>query len=393
MRLEDAIETAEQADVSRRAPAELELDGDRGTITTPAFAGDTVPDEVTIFAHWNLDPNEWRIVPPLRVNAWEMPSGSAKPVIMRQYKADVVRRLSHRADTAAEVADIMKVRPPKPLDPSKVSDRVWCAVFSDPQLGKGLEGAGTAEIVDRWIGSLGRAVYEAKQARRRGVRSGVLILPGDTIEGCSGFYPMQTFTVDLPLRDQLNAARRLVVRTVRDLAPLFDEFHVLAVGGNHGEVRNSGGKAFTTPDDNLDLQVVDAARDVLAENPDRFGHVNWVLPRKSRPWVVADINRVRVAVHHGNVHGGGKPAQKIREWWKGQSHGVGAVGDADVLFTGHWHHHFVDQSFGRTLIGAPSLDNGSAWWENSTGQMSPPGALVVELDSSRVGAVVSVRAI
>jgi hypothetical protein len=50
-----------------------------------------------------------------------------------------------------------------------------------------------------------------------------------------------------------------------------------AVPGNHGENRNSSGKAYTTATDNDDLAVFEGVAEILAANPERYGHVHTVL--------------------------------------------------------------------------------------------------------------------
>lgn len=384
--LADAIRTAEQAEMAERprlglwSPS-LELEGDQGVVTTGVISGDDHADWATIFAHWGLDPDHWSIIEPLKVNAWEAnagrdSAGNVETVILRQYKANIKRRVDIAGPTlAADVADILS-RSPRTAPAAEASETVFVSVFSDPQLGKGLEGKGTAEIVDRWISALAEVVERAKAVRASGVTQCAIMFPGDTIEGCSGFYPMQMHTVDLTLREQTNAARRLLVRTIVELAEVFPHLVVLGAAGNHGENRNSDGKAYTRPSDNFDLAALDQAQDVIEALPG-FGHVQFVVPRGNASWAAHDFGPLRLAVHHGNVRTrGATPAQKIREWWRGQSHGSTDIGSADVLFTGHWHHWFVDQSYGRTIVGCPSLDNGSLYWAEATGQVSPPGVLV-----------------
>ena len=393
--LADAIRTAEQAQLAERPRGDLwrpalELDGDSGVVTTGTISGDGHPDWVTIFAHWGLDPEHWSIVEPLKVNAWEANAGrdadgTQQTVILRQYKANVRRRVGPSGvDVSADIADIL-TRPPVRAVPVEPSATVFAAAFSDPQLGKGLEGNGTAETVDRWLGALADVVELAEQAADSGVTSCAIVLPGDTIEGCSGFYPAQVSTVDLTLREQTNAARRLIVRTVCDLAAVFPHVTVLAAAGNHGENRQ-GGQAYTRPSDNHDLAVVDQARDVVSALPG-FEHVEFVVPSGDRGWVVHDFGGLRVGVHHGNVGKGTTPAARVRDWWRGQSHGASEIGTADVLFTGHWHHLFIDQSYGKTIVGCPSMDNGSLWWASLTGQVSPPGVLTCALSPSVEGFV------
>jgi flavoprotein len=53
--------------------------------------------------------------------------------------------------------------------------------------------------------------------------------------------------------------------------------------------------------------------------------------------------------------------------------GFGPVADARILVTGHYHHLLISEATSRTVIQVPSMDGGSAWFTNGTGQASPPG--------------------
>ena len=68
-----------------------------------------------------------------------------------------------------------------------------------------------------------------------------------------------------------------------------------------------------------------------------------------------------------------KKKKGSQAWWKDQAHNEKAVGDCRVLITGHYHHLRVAQGGKKAWIQIPALDGGSQWWENKTGQHSPPG--------------------
>jgi hypothetical protein len=55
------------------------------------------------------------------------------------------------------------------------------------------------------------------------------------------------------------------------------------------------------------------------------------------------------------------------KWWSGQSLGDTAVGQADLLITGHYHHYAVKQLNHRLWIQLPAMDGGSAWFSDRTG--------------------------
>ena len=63
-----------------------------------------------------------------------------------------------------------------------------------------------------------------------------------------------------------------------------------------------------------------------------------------------------------------------------------AIGDADVLVSGHYHHLQVhaegveDSPKGRTWFQCPALDCGSSWWEIQGGAPTKQGTLTFTVD-------------
>ena len=64
---------------------------------------------------------------------------------------------------------------------------------------------------------------------------------------------------------------------------------------------------------------------------------------------------------HGHLTaGGGTPAKKIENWWKGQMFGLNEAGDnpvgvARMIVHGHYHHFTAVQQGGRTIMGVPAM--------------------------------------
>ena len=116
-----------------------------------------------------------------------------------------------------------------------------------------------------------RTLVRLKELRKvgRGVSTVYLVGLGDLVEQCSGHYAMQSFQTDLDRREQMRLARRLILRFVDLLVGAGYKVVLGAVPGNHGENRNSAGKAYTTWTDNDDLAVFDGVAEVCAANPVR----------------------------------------------------------------------------------------------------------------------------
>ena len=182
----------------------------------------------------------------------------------------------------------------------------------------------------------------------------------------------QAWRTELTLTEQVRVTRRLIVKALTRWAGLFEEVVVAAVPGNHGEVRQ-GGKSFTDFADNHDVDVFAAAAEVLAANPDTYGHVSFVFPQGQEITLTLDACGTVLGLAHGHQV---KSVNKVGDWWAKQAHGRQPIGEADLLLTGHYHHLRVEQNQ-RAWIQAPALDGGSDWWRHLSGQDSPPGVLTL----------------
>lgn len=196
--------------------------------------------------------------------------------------------------------------------------------------------------------------------------------------GIPSHNSMQAFQTDLDRREQSRVVRRLILRYVDTIAALVPRVVCVAVPGNHGENRNASGKAYTTFTDNDDLAVFEQVAEILKANDERYGHVS-VMLADGLSTAVDACGAVIGLAHMHQGRSGANPKQKVENWWKGHAMGRGAVGDADLLFTGHYHHLMISEALGRTWFQMPALDPGSAWYEEATGQHSPPGLFTVSV--------------
>jgi hypothetical protein len=89
----------------------------------------------------------------------------------------------------------------------------------------------------------------------------------------------------------------------------------------------------------------------------------------------------------GIVHGHQAPRpDQIPAWFRGQAFGRQPVSNATILVHGHFHHLRVqelgmtDEGTSRFVVGAPTLDNGSSWFRQLSGESATPGLAVFELE-------------
>lgn len=283
------------------------------------------------------------------------------------------------ADIAALCKLVEKRKPGKTRSVTEARSFVW--LWSDLQAGKG-EGGGSPALVNRMGAALEHVVARLKELDKIGkpIYRVYIVGMGDLIESCQGHYAMQSFQVDLDRRQQCKLVRRLLLEAVNTLTDLGYNITLTAVPGNHGENRNSDGKAFTNWSDNDDVAVFEQVAEVLAANPERYGNVDVPQGALDREDLVVTltVDGVSCAFAHGHQFKNGANSQaKAETWWQKQALGKQPVSDAALLFSAHFHHFAVSEGTGRTWFQAPAQDGGSNWITFTSGVNSPAGMLTV----------------
>lgn len=344
-----------------------------GTITSGVVPAERDVTWDSILREWGLDPEVFEVLDDtVLMNTWDAPSADG-PVRMRQYKGRVTKRNSTGVNIDELVEMIRKQRPKKRA--TQTGPGTFMVSLSDLQLGKG-EGGGTRKIVERFMFMLDAVEHRIKELRRlkRPLDELVILLPGDTVEGCDGWYAMQTFSVDLDNREQARVARALLTKAILRWGPLFDRVRVAGVAGNHGEKRKKG-KAYTSFTDNTDLEVIEGVAEAfrLAE---RTG-VDFILGNGPDPLTaILEVNGWSYGMIHGHVTGpGATPEAKVYNWYKSMSAQKQPIGHVDCLVTGHFHHYRAADLGGLWFMQSPSLDGGSEWYAATGGGWSDPGML------------------
>ena len=325
-----------------------------------------------------FNPDEFEIIEPFEIRSWDSNTENGKDTFY-YYKAKIVSKYAvndRDFDFKALLSEIKKSKPKAQTIKGK-SSMIVC--LSDWQMGK-RDGDGTKGIVARIEQMIPDVTARIKELRKSGVDLAHLYVVGlgDIGEGCEGFYPMQEHSIEYDLRRQKMIARRLLVKSLKEWAPLFKNVVVACVPGNHGENRKNG-KAFTTFGDNFDVAIFDEAAEIFQENP-AYKHVKFVIPENDL-WLTLDVSGTIIGLAHGHQFrtGGRYSHQKAVAWLSGQAFGMTEMGDADILISGHFHHLFVVNEGKRTLMQCPSVDGGSEWFENMTGKSSYAGTLTFSI--------------
>jgi hypothetical protein len=325
-------------------------------------------------AAWHRDPNDKGI----NHSATTAPRCIAKFKITR--KPETVGIES--ADIDSLVALVSKKRPTKTLAIPGNDSASFVALLSDWQLGKG-EGGGSPAITQNILDSLDKSLVRAKSLRKIGKGSEEVFLLGlgDIVEGCSGWYPMMEFSVDLNNREQDRLARHLILQWIDGFVDAAFGVTILGAAGNHGEAR-ANGKAYTSFDDNRDVQAFEIVNEILLQNPSRYGNVKYPEDKLDITNLVGtlEISGMKVSIAHGHQFSGGtNSTAKAEGWWKGQALGRQQVADSDILFSGHFHHFIMSEATGRLFCQAPASENSSQWFTARSGQSSPSGVLTLRI--------------
>lgn len=359
----------------------MDWDGGNVEITSDVYV-EPVTDWDTLLEELGYDPELHEIIEPVKVSAWDAQSEDGTKRLF-SYKVGIRAKqvTMYRDDDFKDLVSLIKKH--RPLKNLPGGDNVFFIHLADWQLGKA-DGDGTHGTVTRLLHRLDLVEQRIKELNAAGRTVGKIVLcgMGDMEEGCDGHYASQTFTVQLNRRQQIRLLRRILTSWITRLAKLVPEMEVYAVPGNHGENRKDG-KSYTTRGDNDDVAVFEMVAEILAANPEAYGHVKFYLP-EDEIYMIIEANGRHVGITHGHITGGGAdPQKKIRDWWKDQAFSKKPIGFVDILVTGHYHHFSIVEYDDETIhMQCPAEDGGSEWFEDLKGVKSRPGTLTYVIDSS-----------
>jgi hypothetical protein len=327
-----------------------------------------------------MDAGTMRLLQVTEVRAWGHNPETGMPY--RYVKAQV-RRLGDGDMAAKAAADRWLDRHPrKPRGAKQTRTGVRCGEWwpvTDTQLGKGGEErfGGLSETMARLDWAADALVTWHDGQKRAGYTPDRIIIPlaGDMTEGCYGSYDNQQFITSLNAADQLELAIAATERIVERALDCVPEVIVTGVASNHDrQSRMSSRENITDAWDDRTFVLLRT----LARVYDRLGYDRVRVQMPANPHVsVVDDGHLIVGVIHGHKPKyRGTAANSMWEWWKAEIAARRDAAAAHVLLAGHYHHHYqLGPQSGRHLIGLPSLDGGSAYFEAQGGDWSLPGVV------------------
>jgi predicted phosphodiesterase len=272
------------------------------------------------------------------------------------------------APSRVDIDDLLKaVRKRRPKPPTeRTGTASYVFAFGDTQWGKP-DNDGSAGTVERFYATLDRAVTRYRALRKRGHVGPVLLLvAGDCLEGTTSQGGKLVGRLDLTLTEQLRVYRRTLVDAVTAFAEI-DRTNVAVVPGNHDEALRVGDKMASRYDDSWAIEGASQVADVMkAKGYD----VGWTFPGRDGMHLTVDASGTRIGLLHGHQTRG-----KTQQWLAAKAMDRDAIGTADVVLSGHYHHLRLEQMGPTTHMQVGSLDGGSTWFTHLGGLSAPPAAL------------------
>lgn len=354
----------------------VEFDGSEGTATTPGYTSE--PENFDEFLRdAGLDPEGIEVIPPVRTSRWQQQK-EGELVWLTSYRF-TFRKKATGLDLPLLIEEAKK-KVPK-YKPRKANPKALVIAWSDLQVGK-VDYRGDSESLIRRVAETEAKLIDLieKEKPERVVFADL----GDTVEN---FYnvnaPQQNYSNDLSIMEQVDLATTFAWRTLREIASRVKKVTYASVGSNHCQFRMNG-KAIGKPTDDWGVFIGRQLARLAQESG-----VSNIAFTEPQPWDESLALDVFEDGFHilGVAHGHQAPRPDgMATWWRQQAFGHQPVAGANVLIHGHFHHLRVTElgstsrGTSRFLIMAPTMDNGSNWFRQTTGEDSIPGLAVFFLE-------------
>lgn len=252
------------------------------------------------------------------------------------------------------------------------ADGTLVVALADFQTGKTDVHGGTVNLYKRV-----RSVYAQMEAELPHYKTIIAADLGDIIENFMN-VGSQRQSNDLNLTDQLEAAISLIWEGLRVLHSKCDNIIYVAVPSNHCEVRTGVGnknRASSVLSDDYGIHVQRQIRRMAEMRPDVYGNMSFVCPSDYDAACTvkpsADDKSV-LFFEHGHV-GGGASQAKMRQHVKNMQAGrIAYAHMANIFVHGHYHTPEMYLVGDKTwVVGVSSIDSGSSWFTNATGESAP----------------------
>ena len=356
----------------------IEFDGETGEAVTPGY--ETEPanfDEFLIDA--GLDPDGIEVIPPVRTSRWQQQK-EGELIWLTSYRF-TFRRKTQRVDLPLLVQESKrKAKKPKQTERAETA---LVVLWSDLQVGKVDHRGDSVALVERVELMRDRLLKLISKEKPLHL---VFADLGDTVENFDNAgKEQQRVTNDLSIMDQVDLATTLAWQTLRLCSEKVPHVTYASVGSNHCQWRINGKAVGKSTDDwgvFIGRQLARLASETGADN------IRFIEPQphdESLALDVFDDGYHILGLAHG--HQATRP-EGLPDWWRKQAFGAQPVKNASILCHGHFHHLRIqelgsvdrgDRLASRYLIGASTMDNGSTWYRQKSGEDSQPGLVTFTL--------------
>jgi hypothetical protein len=255
---------------------------------------------------------------------------------------------------------------------------------SDLQLGK----TGTAKAVQNFQTGITQGLAEAQRLLDAGEAiEGIHIgWGGDETEGVANNYGNQSYIIELDQSDQLELDYDLRMWAVKEALQLGIPLSLSSVVSNHGEWTRNGGKdVLTTKNDNASTFIAKMIRKTTNElaATSGFPEIQHTIGAETDifPGIVLDLSGTKVYSSHGHIEKGRGGSTELRtknaveKQILGDVHSNRRLGDVRLYVMAHYHHHYLIEDRGYTILGLPALedDEGNDYMFNQHGVHSASG--------------------
>lgn len=364
--------------LSAKSRTVLDIKGDEGT----AEVGVNV-DLDEFFRERGIDPTTVEVTS-RKIGEWQVRTSEGIQTLKSQKIGFHIRKVSQQIDIPSLFDSINRARQTRPLYETregKGNRKGLVVVWADPQTGKVDRNGGTPALINR--------LYDKRDALRAYIKrhpsnSAHFLNLGDSVENIEN-TGSQLATNDLSLQDQIALETTFEHEFIEVLAESHDSVSVAIVPSNHCQLRK-GKQLIGRPGDDWGIHIAGQLEERFKMAPDLYSHVTFNYPEdKWTESMVVDVEGTKIGMVHG--HQKTQP-NAIPGWWAGQVHGA-ILAEAEILLTGHFHHFLARQTGVNIFTGrdkyhlqAPALDNGSAWYQNVSGESSKPGLMVFQVDEN-----------
>jgi len=371
MTLADDLRAAEDAAAVVEKMGSLELGPDGGEFKDIP-SDKPITDWSDVFRQFKLDPESFTIADDtVRMSTWQqskrLENGERDVVNLYSYRARFVRRTTD-AKVFASILDRIAGFSFQPSEKARNPESL-IVMPTDLQIGKKDWNGASTETIDQALESFGKVAEFAKDFRPAEI---CMVDAGDPIENIYN-TSSQLGTNDLDLPGQVEMAHHIFLTGLEILSPHAPKIRYAAVTSNHGAQRLGPKSPAGDAHADYGLGIAKMIRRALTLNPAAFQHVTVQTPEPYMESLYFETSGSHIGVVHGHQ---AASADKLGEWWKGQSHGNMPVAKARILLAGHWHSlRYYQSGDSRHVFVGPASDRGSSWFTNLRGESSTSGML------------------